>query len=162
MISSLSSIKIQQVLYNLIDNATKFSNNNSTIKIETHIRHEKVFVSVKDHGIGIPSDSIKKIWERFYKSDSSRGIDKKGTGLGLSIVKHGALYHGTSAVKIYKVSLFFFFGCVIDGAYKFVVGYEFYFICFHSSLPKRPKGTPESVMPQIMGCSIIGSLSYVP
>lgn len=80
-------IKIQQVLYNLIDNATKFSNANTAIKIETNIRNEKVLISVKDLGIGIPADSIKKIWERFYKTDLSRGKDKKGTGLGLAIVK---------------------------------------------------------------------------
>lgn len=79
--------KIQQVLYNLIDNATKFSHQNSAIKIETSIKNEKVFISVKDSGIGIPADSIKKIWERFYKTDLSRGKDKKGTGLGLAIVK---------------------------------------------------------------------------
>jgi len=79
--------KIQQVLYNLIDNATKFSNNNSAIIIETNIRNEKVLISVKDNGIGIPSDSTKKIWERFYKTDQSRGKDKKGSGLGLAIVK---------------------------------------------------------------------------
>jgi len=79
--------KIQQVLYNLIDNAIKFSHNDSVIYIQTSVRYEKVFVSVKDTGIGIPKDSIKKIWERFYKTDLSRGKDKKGTGLGLSIVK---------------------------------------------------------------------------
>lgn len=79
--------KIQQVLYNLIDNATKFSNNNTAIIIETSVRNGKAFVSVKDTGIGIPSNSIKKIWERFYKTDISRGKDKKGTGLGLAIVK---------------------------------------------------------------------------
>ena len=79
--------KIQQVLYNLIDNAIKFSKNDSTIYISTSMRQKKVFVSVKDSGCGIPKDSIKKIWDRFYKSDSSRGKDKNGTGLGLSIVK---------------------------------------------------------------------------
>ncbi len=79
--------KIQQILYNLIDNAIKFSHNNTTIYIETTTKNEKVFVSIKDMGIGIPKESINKIWERFYKSDLSRGKDKKGTGLGLSIVK---------------------------------------------------------------------------
>ena len=79
--------KIQQVLYNLMDNAIKFSNDNSSIEVETTVRHEKVFVSVKDYGAGIPKESQKKIWERFYKSDTSRGKDKKGTGLGLAIVK---------------------------------------------------------------------------
>lgn len=84
---SADMMKIQQVLYNLIDNAIKFSPNNSTIRVETTERHEKVFVSVKDSGIGIPRASLSKIWERFYKIDASRGKDRKGTGLGLSIVK---------------------------------------------------------------------------
>lgn len=79
--------KIQQVLYNLIDNAIKFSHEDSVIYIQASEKHEKIFVSVKDTGAGIPKDSIKKIWDRFYKSDPSRGKDKKGTGLGLSIVK---------------------------------------------------------------------------
>ena len=79
--------KIQQVLYNLIDNAIKFSYENSVIYLQASEKHEKIFVSVKDTGAGIPKDSIKKIWERFYKSDPSRGKDKKGTGLGLAIVK---------------------------------------------------------------------------
>lgn len=79
--------QIQQVLYNLIDNAIKFSSNDSTIKVETSEKHGTVFVSVKDTGQGIPKSSLNKIWERFYKLDSSRGRDRKGTGLGLSIVK---------------------------------------------------------------------------
>lgn len=79
--------KIQRVLYNLTDNAIKFSHNNSVIKIETSEKKNKLFVSIKDSGIGIPKDDLKMIWERFYKSDLSRGKDKKGTGLGLSIVK---------------------------------------------------------------------------
>jgi signal transduction histidine kinase len=79
--------KIQQVLYNLIDNAIKFSHNNSKIKVSTEEKADKIFVSVKDYGIGIPKDSIKKIWDRFYKTDASRGKDKRGTGLGLSITK---------------------------------------------------------------------------
>ena len=79
--------KIQQVLYNLIDNAIKFSENDSLITVEVSEKNEKVFISVKDHGIGIPRQEQTKIWERFYKSDLSRGKDKKGTGLGLSIVK---------------------------------------------------------------------------
>lgn len=79
--------KIQQVLYNLLDNAIKFSDKNSTISIETTLRHQKVFVSVKDSGVGIPKEKLNKIWDRFYKIDSSRGKDRKGTGLGLAIVK---------------------------------------------------------------------------
>lgn len=86
--------KIQQVLYNLIDNAIKFSHHDSAIKIETNEKNNKVFVSVKDSGIGIPKEDLKLIWDRFYKSDSSRGKDKKGTGLGLSITKEIIHAHG--------------------------------------------------------------------
>lgn len=86
--------KIQQVLYNLLDNAIKFSHHDSIIKMETTEKHNKIFVSVKDSGIGIPKDDLKLIWDRFYKSDSSRGKDKKGTGLGLSITKEIIRSHG--------------------------------------------------------------------
>lgn len=86
--------KIQQVLYNLLDNAIKFSHNNSTITIETRIKHNKLFTSVKDTGIGIPKDSLNLIFDRFYKSDLSRGKDKRGTGLGLSITKEILHSHG--------------------------------------------------------------------
>lgn len=79
--------KIQRVIYNLIDNAIKFSYGDSIITVETTVKNEKIFVSVKDRGIGIPKECIGKIWERFYKTDLSRGKDKKGTGLGLVIVK---------------------------------------------------------------------------
>ena len=79
--------KIQQVLYNLIDNAIKFSENGSPVTIEVTLKNDKAFISIKDQGIGIPRKEQNKIWERFYKSDLSRGKDKKGTGLGLSIVK---------------------------------------------------------------------------
>lgn len=86
--------KIQQVLYNLLDNAIKFSHHDSAIKIEITEKRSKIFVSVKDRGIGIPKDDLKLIWDRFYKSDLSRGKDKKGTGLGLSITKEIIHAHG--------------------------------------------------------------------
>ena len=79
--------KIEQVIYNLLDNAIKFSNKDSEIKIETQEKNTKLLISVKDNGIGIPKESLHKIFDRFYKTDSSRGKDKKGTGLGLSITK---------------------------------------------------------------------------
>ncbi len=87
MLVNADMSKIQQVLYNLVDNAIKFSHNDSSIKVETTEKHSKVFVSVKDSGIGIPKEDQKLIFDRFYKSDLSRGKDKKGTGLGLAIVK---------------------------------------------------------------------------
>ena len=86
--------KLHQVLYNLLDNAIKFSDPESSITIETTERGDKIYTSVKDEGPGIPRNALNKIWERFYKSDLSRGKDKKGTGLGLAIVKEAIQAHG--------------------------------------------------------------------
>lgn len=86
--------KIEQVVQNLIDNAIKFSHHDSIIEIHTFVRSGKAFVSIKDHGIGIPKESLSKVWNRFYKSDLSRGKDKTGTGLGLSITKEIIKAHG--------------------------------------------------------------------
>lgn len=85
--------KIEQVVYNLIDNAIKFSNNESSIIISASEKGDHIIISVKDFGIGIPKESIPKIWDRFYKSDLSRGKDKKGSGLGLAIVKEIIVAH---------------------------------------------------------------------
>ena len=79
--------RMKQLFINLIDNAVKFSHNNSEIKISLRKKGVKVFVSVKDSGIGIPKESLSKVFDRFYKTDISRGKDKRGTGLGLSISK---------------------------------------------------------------------------
>ncbi|WP_317368668.1 HAMP domain-containing sensor histidine kinase [uncultured Tyzzerella sp.] len=86
--------KIQRVIYNLIDNAIKFTENNKSIYISTSIKANKVFVSIKDEGPGISSEEQKRIFDRFYKADYSRGKDKKGSGLGLSIVKEFILSQG--------------------------------------------------------------------
>ena len=86
--------KVQQVLQNILDNAIKFSHYDSVVEVHTARQSHKVFVSVKDHGIGIPKESISKVWSRFYKTDISRGKDKTGTGLGLSITKEIVDAHG--------------------------------------------------------------------
>ena len=86
--------RIEQVLYNLVDNALKFSHHDSVVRIETTEKHSKIFTSVKDSGIGIPKEDQKQIWERFYRTDLSRGKDKNGTGLGLSIVREIIRAHG--------------------------------------------------------------------
>lgn len=93
---SADKSKIEQVFYNLIDNGIKFSYNDSFINITVKSKGNKAIISVKDFGIGISRENIKKIWERFYKIDSSRGKDKGGSGLGLSIVKEIIKLHGES------------------------------------------------------------------
>lgn len=86
--------KIQQVLYNLLDNAIKFSDPGGDIEIQSYENRGRVFVSVKDSGPGIPKKDQSRVFDRFYKSDRSRGKDKKGTGLGLSIVREIIQAHG--------------------------------------------------------------------
>lgn len=73
--------KIGQVIYNLVDNAIKFSHENSVIYISVREKGEKAYISVKDNGSGISKESLDKIWDRFYKSDASRGRDKKAPAL---------------------------------------------------------------------------------
>ena len=77
-------------LTNLIDNACKASPPGSRIRLIGTASG----IFVKDEGIGIPRGSLNRVWERFYKSDLSRGKDKKGTGLGLAIVKEAIQAHG--------------------------------------------------------------------
>jgi signal transduction histidine kinase len=79
--------RIQQVIYNLLDNAIKFSHPDSEIVIKVIQQKNRVFVSIKDYGEGIAKENLPKIWDRFYKTDTSRGRDKNGTGLGLAIAK---------------------------------------------------------------------------
>ncbi len=79
---------IERVIINLLHNAVKFSNENGRIIFETVKNKDKVFISVQDNGIGIDQNEQKRVWDRFYKSDKSRGKDKTGTGLGLAIVKN--------------------------------------------------------------------------
>lgn len=86
--------KVERIVYNLIDNAIKFTEDNKNIFISTKIKGEKVFVAVKDEGRGIPKEVQARVFERFYKVDESRGEDKKGSGLGLSIVKEFIISQG--------------------------------------------------------------------
>ncbi len=78
---------IYQILYNICDNAVKFSREGGSYKISILEREKKVYISVYNEGDGIPADELPFVFERFYKSDKSRGLDKTGVGLGLYIAK---------------------------------------------------------------------------
>jgi two-component system, OmpR family, phosphate regulon sensor histidine kinase PhoR len=78
---------IELVLSNLIDNACKYSGDDILITLETKLVQDKSFIIISDNGPGIPSEHLNRIFERFYRIDSSRE-SSRGTGLGLSIVKH--------------------------------------------------------------------------
>ena len=85
---------IHQVVYNLIDNAIKFSNERGELKLKVHTTDKKTVVSVKNSGEGIKREDIPHVFDRFYKSDRSRGLDKTGLGLGLYISKTIVDQHG--------------------------------------------------------------------
>ena len=85
-----SRTEITELVYNLVDNAIKYNRENGNIEID--VADKKLTVS--DTGLGIPQESIPRIFERFYRIDKSRSRAKGGTGLGLSIVKHIAEHHG--------------------------------------------------------------------
>lgn len=79
--------KIQRVLYNLYDNAIKFSNDSGAITTAVHKSKNKAVISVCNTGQGLTKEECKRVFDRLYKADSSRGIDKSGSGLGLAIAK---------------------------------------------------------------------------
>ncbi len=85
---------INQVLYNLIDNAIKFTNEGGNIHIRLFRDGGRVYAAVRNTGDGIPPEEMPQIFERFYKSDRSRGLDKNGVGLGLYIVHTVVRLHG--------------------------------------------------------------------
>ncbi len=78
---------MNQVVYNLIDNAIKFTNEGGHIDIRLQKATDRIICSVRNTGEGIPSPELPQIFERFYKSDRSRSLDKNGMGIGLYIVK---------------------------------------------------------------------------
>ena len=85
---------LDEMLYNLADNAVKYNRPGGRVVISTGTEGGHAYMQVSDTGIGIPKDSVQKVFDRFYKSDLSRGKDKKGTGLGLAIVKEIIQAHG--------------------------------------------------------------------
>lgn len=91
---------IGQVVYNLLDNAVKFTNEGGSISLRVYREPGRVVCAVRNSGMGIAAQEMPHIFERFYKSDQSRGLDKNGVGLGLYIVKTVInLHHGEIKVR---------------------------------------------------------------
>lgn len=82
-----------EALCNILENAIKYNVQNGTIHIELSTVHNQTRLSIKDSGIGIPKDKIGRIFERFYRVDTSHSNHVTGTGLGLAIAKHALLLH---------------------------------------------------------------------
>lgn len=79
---------IRRVIINILDNAVKFSYENTKVSISIYGEDGKAYIGIGNFGIGIQESEIKNIFDRFYKTDKSRSDDKKGAGLGLSMVKN--------------------------------------------------------------------------
>ena len=92
--------KLEKILYNLIFNAIKFTPDRGTININISADAEKVSISVKDNGVGIPSDRLSLIFERYYQVDNTKTFYKGGTGIGLAHTKELVTLHkGEITVK---------------------------------------------------------------
>jgi len=92
--------RMKQMILNLVDNAVKYNVPNGSVTVSAENAGGKVIICIKDTGIGIPSQHIPRIFERFYRVDKGRSRNMGGTGLGLSIVKHIInLYNGVINVN---------------------------------------------------------------
>jgi two-component system, OmpR family, sensor histidine kinase SenX3 len=88
------SSQLVSAVTNLLDNAVKYSEFGDPVEVDAAVVDGRVCISVRDHGIGIPSRDLERIFERFYRVDRARSRATGGTGLGLSIVRHVAQVHG--------------------------------------------------------------------
>jgi signal transduction histidine kinase len=88
------ALKLTELFSNLLDNAVKYSDAGGTVRVETRREPPFAVVAVHDTGVGIPPEDLPRIFERFYRTDSSRSRDSGGTGLGLSLCRWIADAHG--------------------------------------------------------------------
>ena len=84
--------RLQEALYNLLDNAVKYSREHGEIRLIARQRDQEIVLSVSDDGVGIAEDELPRIFERFYRVDKARSHDSvRGTGLGLAILLLGLM-----------------------------------------------------------------------
>jgi two-component system, OmpR family, phosphate regulon sensor histidine kinase PhoR len=91
-----NSLLVEQAIINLIDNALKYSESDSSVSVTVKRVEKLIAISVSDKGFGIPEELIPRIFERFFRVDTGRSRERGGTGLGLSIIKHIAIKHNGS------------------------------------------------------------------
>jgi two-component system, OmpR family, sensor histidine kinase SenX3 len=93
-VMTCDSRQLLSAITNLLDNAVKYSEPGNTVTLSGGIEGDRVVISVRDEGIGIPATDLERIFERFYRVDRARSRATGGTGLGLAIVRHVAAAHG--------------------------------------------------------------------
>jgi two-component system sensor histidine kinase SenX3 len=86
--------QVVSAVFNLLDNAVKYSEAGQPVEVSAELNAGRCAIAVRDHGIGIPSRDLERIFERFYRVDRARSRQTGGTGLGLAIVRHTAQAHG--------------------------------------------------------------------
>jgi two-component system sensor histidine kinase SenX3 len=86
--------QVVSAIFNLLDNAVKYSEPGQPVEVTAVRKGDRAAIVVRDHGIGIPSRDLERIFERFYRVDRARSRQTGGTGLGLAIVRHTAQAHG--------------------------------------------------------------------
>lgn len=103
--------RLEQILYNLINNAVKFNRHGGSVTVKAEERDGRAVIHVEDTGVGIASSDLPRVFERLYRADKSRSRKTEGTGLGLAIVKHLVQAHGgeiTATSEIGRGSRFTF------------------------------------------------------
>lgn len=99
--AEIDEVKLTLALSNLVENAIKYNVENGWVRISINADHKYVYITVADSGVGIPEDSIERIFERFYRVDKSHSREIGGTGLGLAITRSVIVMH-RGAIKVYS------------------------------------------------------------
>ena len=99
VVAQIDEVKMTQVISNLVENAIKYNVDDGWVHVSLNADYQYFYIRVEDSGIGIPEESINKIFERFYRVDKARSRETGGTGLGLAIVRNIIImHHGTIKV----------------------------------------------------------------
>ena len=94
VIARLDRALLQRAIGNLVSNALAYTPSGGVVVLSASVDSSAIHIAISDNGIGIPSEALLKIFDRFFRADSSRTNDSGGTGLGLAIVKSIAVLHG--------------------------------------------------------------------
>ena len=99
IVAEVDEVKLSLALSNLVENGIKYNVEDGWVHVTLNADHKYFYVTVADSGVGIPKDSIDKIFERFYRVDKSHSREIGGTGLGLAITRNAIAMH-RGAVKV--------------------------------------------------------------
>jgi len=94
LVVTCDAVQLDSAITNLLDNAVKYSEQGEEVHVWAETAADRVVLVIQDHGIGIPSRDLERVFERFYRVDKARSRVTGGTGLGLAIVRHVAEAHG--------------------------------------------------------------------